>query len=138
MNDPIEHATGIEKFELMAKAKGNDVRHVLKSLPIEKIYSSTIYSFVLSFWHLTMYGLSPSIVEIRSSEITIWILNFLKNICLMKIARYCVKLCLQVWCTLTQSLCPGEITVYAPKCTNKRDVLKLIQRLLNFGKRKRF
>jgi hypothetical protein len=26
MNDPVEHATGIEKFELMQKAKGNDVR----------------------------------------------------------------------------------------------------------------
>jgi hypothetical protein len=25
MNDPVEHATGAEKFELMQKAAGNDV-----------------------------------------------------------------------------------------------------------------
>jgi len=25
MNDPIEHATGIEKYELLAKQAGNDV-----------------------------------------------------------------------------------------------------------------
>ena len=29
LNDPIEHATGIEKFELMAKKAGNDVRKML-------------------------------------------------------------------------------------------------------------
>ena len=25
MNDPIEHATGLEKYELVAKQQGNDV-----------------------------------------------------------------------------------------------------------------
>ncbi len=25
MNDPIEHATGLEKYELLAKQAGNDV-----------------------------------------------------------------------------------------------------------------
>ena len=31
MNDPIEHATGIEKYELMAKKAGNDVS-IVKSI----------------------------------------------------------------------------------------------------------
>ena len=31
LNDPIEHATGIEKFELMAKRAGNDDPFFLKA-----------------------------------------------------------------------------------------------------------
>ncbi len=29
MNDPIDHATGVEKYELLAKQQGNDVSMIL-------------------------------------------------------------------------------------------------------------
>ncbi len=40
MNDPIEHATGIEKFELMAKKAGNDVSTSLRPLGDDQIKST--------------------------------------------------------------------------------------------------
>lgn len=60
MPDPVEHATGLEKYELLAKQAGNDDPFFLKAIKRGKVRICHVDSTLLTLYHPRAQRRSPT------------------------------------------------------------------------------